>query len=91
MNLFETRAGWPISPTPAPSLKVENIEVPPQTAVIPCAMVLPKQIGEKMYMGTTLPHLQKGKGRQHGGLVWQQADRSAQKSPSTKHTAPPSL
>ena len=34
-NLFEARAGWPVPHTPAPSVKVENTEVPPQIAVIP--------------------------------------------------------
>ena len=36
-NLFEARADWPIPPTQAPTVKVE--EVPPRVAAIPCAMV----------------------------------------------------
>ena len=70
INLFEARADWPIPPTPAPTVKVENTEVPPQIAVITNAMVLPKQIGRKMYVGTTLPHLQEGRRGQHRRLEW---------------------
>ena len=47
MNLCVARADWPIPPTPAPTVKVEKTEVPPQIAAIPCAMVLPKQSVEK--------------------------------------------
>ena len=39
-NLFKARNDWPTPPTPAPTVKTE---VPPQTAAIPCAMVIPKQ------------------------------------------------
>ena len=43
-NFFETRKDWPIPPTPvltpAPTIKTE---APPQVAVSPCAMVIPKQ------------------------------------------------
>ena len=44
-NLFEVRADWPIPPTPAPT----KTEVPPQIAVIPHSMDLPKQIGENVH------------------------------------------
>ena len=44
----------------------------------------------KMYMGTTLPDLHKRRGRRHGGFEWQQVERSAQESPSTKCSAPQS-
>ena len=46
-KLFEARADWPIPPTPAPT----KTELPPQIAAIPQSMVMPKQIGGKMYMG----------------------------------------
>ena len=42
-------------------------------------------------MRTALPNLQKGKGRMHKGLEWQQAERSAKKPLSTKPAAPPYL
>ena len=49
-NLFETRADWPIPPLPAPTvkaptptMKAERTEVPPCTAAILDAMVMPKQ------------------------------------------------
>ena len=42
-------------------------------------------------MGTALPHLQEGRGRQHGELEQQQAERSTKKSLSTKCYAPPIL
>ena len=51
MNLFEATADWPIPPTPAPT----KIEVPPQTAVIPHAMVMPKQAVEKCTWGHIAP------------------------------------
>ena len=41
-NLFKARADWPIPSMPAPTMKVEKMEVPPQIAAIPHAMVLPK-------------------------------------------------
>ena len=44
MNLFKARADWPITPMQTPSVKVDKAEVPPRVAVIPHAMVLPKQI-----------------------------------------------
>ena len=53
INLFEARAGWLILPTPAPT----KTEVPPMQWFCPNKL-------EKMYMGTTLPHLHKGRGRQ---------------------------
>ena len=43
-NLFKTRKDWPITHTPAPTVKPE---VPPQTATIPHAMVMPKLAVEK--------------------------------------------
>ena len=46
-NLFKARADWPISPMQIPSVKLEKAEAPPRVAAIPCAMNLPKQIGEK--------------------------------------------
>ena len=49
-NLFETRKDWPIPPPPAPTVKTEE---PPQVAVIPWAMVMPKQVAEKCSWG---PH-----------------------------------
>ena len=54
-NLFEARADWPIPPTPASTVKAEHAEVPPQVAAIPCAVVLPKQIGEKCTLGPHCP------------------------------------
>ena len=51
-NLFETRKDWPIPPTPAPTVKTE---VPLQTAVIPHAMVMPKQVVEKCSCGPHCP------------------------------------
>ena len=51
-NLFETRKDWPIPPTPAPTVKTE---VPPQTAAIPHAMVMPKQVVEKCTWGPHSP------------------------------------
>ena len=45
-NLFETRKDWPIPPTPAPTVKTE---VPSQTAAIPHAMVMPKQVVENVH------------------------------------------
>ena len=55
MNLFEARAGWPVPPTLASSVKVENTEVPLQIAEIPCAMVMPKQVAEKCTCGPHCP------------------------------------
>ena len=89
-SLFEARAGWPVPPTLAPSMKVENREVLSKIATILCAMVLPKKL-EKMYMGTALPHLHKRRGRRHRGLEWQQAERLTKKSLSTKCSASPLL
>ena len=85
-TLFETRADWPIPPSPAPT----KTEVPSRIAVIPHVMVFPKN-WRKMYMGTTVPHLHKGRGRRHGGLEWQQAERSTKKSPSTNAQYPQSF
>ena len=51
MNVFETRADWPILPTPAPT----KSQVPHQIAVIPYAMVLSKQIEEKCTWGLHFP------------------------------------
>ena len=51
-NLFEARKDWPIPPMPAPTVK---IEVPPQIAAIPHAMVMPKQVGEKCTWGLHCP------------------------------------
>ena len=49
-NLFETRKDWPIpstpTPTPAPTVKTE---APPQVAVIPHAMVMPKEVAENFH------------------------------------------
>ena len=42
MNLFKARADWSIPATPAPTVKVEKTEVPPQVAANPHAIVLPK-------------------------------------------------
>ena len=60
MNLFKARAGWPIPPMPAPTVKVEKTEVPPRVAAIPHAMVLPmphnnKQSEEKYTWGPHCP------------------------------------
>ena len=41
-----------------------------------------------MYMGTTLPHLQKGRGRRHRRLEWQHTGKSAKEPLSTKSAAP---
>ena len=53
-NLFETRKDWPIPPTltPAPTIKTE---APPQVAVIPHVMVMPKQVTEKCSWGLHWP------------------------------------
>ena len=51
-NLFKTRKDWPIPPTPAINVKTE---VPPQTAVIPHALVMPKQVVEKCTWGPHCP------------------------------------
>ena len=50
-NLFVARADWPIPHTPGPT----KTEVPPQTAVITCAMVMPKQVVEKCTWGLHCP------------------------------------
>ena len=50
-NLFQARADCPIPPTPAPT----KTKVPPQIAVIPHTMVVPKQIGEKCTWGPHWP------------------------------------
>ena len=55
INLFKARAHWPITPTPAPSVKVKNTEVSPQIAAISHAMVLLNQIGEKCTWGLHCP------------------------------------
>ena len=55
MNLFESRADWPIPPMQTPTVKVEKAEAPPRVAAIPCAMVLPKQIEEKCIWGPHCP------------------------------------
>ena len=54
-NLFKARADWLIPPTPAPTVKVEKTEVSPQIAVIPNAMVFPKQSGQKCTWGLHCP------------------------------------
>ena len=55
-NLFMVRKDWPIPPTPvptpAPSMKTE---APPLVAVIPCVMVMPKQVTEKCSWGLHCP------------------------------------
>ena len=51
INLFEARAYWPILPIPAPT----KSKVLLQIATILCAMVLPKQIGEKCIWGLHCP------------------------------------
>ena len=47
-NLSTARKDWPTPPTPVPTLKTE---APPQVAVIPHAMVMPKQVVEKCSWG----------------------------------------
>ena len=51
-NLFETGKDWPVSPTPAPTIKTE---APLQVAVIPHAMVIPNQVEEKCTWGPHCP------------------------------------
>ena len=51
-NLFETRKDWPIPPTPTPTPTLKT-EAPHQVAVIPHAIVMPKQVAEKCSWG---PH-----------------------------------
>ena len=55
-NLIETRKDWPIppvpTPTPAPTVKTE---APPQIAVIPHMMVMPKHVAEKCSWGLHCP------------------------------------
>ena len=89
-NLFEVKAGWPVPPTPAPSVKVENTETPPQIAVIPHGMVRPKQAEEKYTWGLHCPISQKEE--EEGTEDWNgNRQRATQKSQSTKCTAPPNL
>ena len=70
-KLFLARADWPILPTQTPAVKIEKAEVPPRVAAIPCAVVLNKPQNnkqmKKMYIGTALPLLQKGR-RRYGRL-----------------------
>ena len=56
-NLFEARGDWSVPPTQAPSVKVENTEVPPQSSDPPCYSNA-QTCWRKMFMGTALPHLQ---------------------------------
>ena len=51
MNLFKARAGWPVPPTSAPTVKVEKTEVPPRVAANPHAMVLLKPQNNKQIEG----------------------------------------
>ena len=51
-NHFETRKDWPIPPTPSPTIKTE---APPQVAVIPHMIVMPKQVTEKCSWGLHCP------------------------------------
>ena len=91
MNLFKARADCPIPPMQAPSVKLAKAEVPLKVGVIPCAMVLPKQIGEKCTWRPHCPICKKEQERWHGGLEWWQAERSAKKPLSTKPTTLPNL
>ena len=86
-NLFKTRADWPIPPTPAPT---NNRSATPNSSDPPCKGFAQTN-WRKMYMGTVLPHLHKGRGRKHRGLEWEQAERSTKKPPSTTPTSPPIL
>ena len=55
-HLFETRKYWPIPPTPTPtSAPTVKTEAPPQVAVIPHVMVMPKQVTEKCSWGLHCP------------------------------------
>ena len=61
-NLFEARKYWPISPTLAPTVK---IEAPPQIAVIPYTMVMPKQVVEIYSWGLHCPICKNEEGRKN--------------------------
>ena len=55
-NLFDTRKDWLIPPTPAPTLAlIVKMQAPCQVAVIPHAMVTPKQVAEKCSWGLHCP------------------------------------
>ena len=82
--LFKTKKDWPIPPTPATTVKTE---VPPQTAVIPHAMVMPKQVAEKCTWGLHCPICIKEEEEGQGRLEWGQAERSVHNhhSQSSQH------
>ena len=55
-NLFETRKDWQIPPTPVPTPTPSiKSETPPQVAVIPHAMVRPKEAAEGCSCGLHCP------------------------------------
>ena len=94
-NLLEAKANWPIPPTETPTVKMEKVEVTPKIAAIPHVMVLNKPQNnkpaeEKMYMGTTLPHLQKER-RRYKGLEQLQTGKPAEEPLPPKPSTPPSL
>ena len=89
-NVLETRKDRPIPPTPALTLTVK-IEAPPQVAVIPWAMVTPKQVTEKHSLG---PHCPICKNEEEYEEVWDgnmQREHSRMCPQNTQHPSPKAL